>query len=309
MNHAALPSLKMYWWPGMELNGRLLRLIKAGGVNFSWRYPHVKNFGDQLAPLIVSLLSGRSVTFSKQAGAGRLLSLGSILHFIGDGDVVWGSGLAKAADAECAKRAKGVKILAVRGPRTRTALNAVGVDCPEAYGDPALLLPQLVTNDVGKQHAVGIVPHFQHHAEVRKQWMQRGSGVVKLINVTAPCADVVRDILSCEVILSSSLHGVIVAEAYGIPAVFLDRGWGGGLKIRDYYESTDREPVMVRYDGLGNLRKYVDAALGAPPPRIDLAPLLAGLREYLDVPDPAPTATWMSFSTNSNHLGEVFRPR
>lgn len=50
-----------------------------------------------------------------------------------------------------------------------------------------------------------------------------------------------NEILSCKKIVSSSLHGLIVAHAYGIPAIwqkFSDNIFGDDIKYIDYLESV-----------------------------------------------------------------------
>ena len=51
----------------------------------------------------------------------------------------------------------------------------------------------------------------------------------------------VNDIRASKLVISSSLHGIIIAEAYGVPAVFLDETENAAqLKYDDYYYSTGR---------------------------------------------------------------------
>ncbi|MFD1079906.1 polysaccharide pyruvyl transferase family protein, partial [Longispora fulva] len=50
-----------------------------------------------------------------------------------------------------------------------------------------------------------------------------------------------KEILECEKVLSTSLHGLIVAHAYGIPAVWVkmsDKIFGNDIKYADYLESV-----------------------------------------------------------------------
>lgn len=54
----------------------------------------------------------------------------------------------------------------------------------------------------------------------------------------------VDEIKSCKKIVSSSLHGCIIAESYGIPVewiVLSDKVLGNGFKFRDYLSATDRK--------------------------------------------------------------------
>ncbi len=63
-----------------------------------------QNFGDALAPLVVSLVSGRPATYA--TGPAKLLALGSIFFALKSHDVVWGAGLAKKEHVEYARRSR-----------------------------------------------------------------------------------------------------------------------------------------------------------------------------------------------------------
>jgi len=61
-----------------------------------------------------------------------------------------------------------------------------------------------------------------------------------------PVADVVAEISKCEAVLSSSLHGLVVADSFGIPnrrAVASDLLTGGDYKFRDYYSAFGISPA------------------------------------------------------------------
>lgn len=198
-----------------------------------------KNFGDVLSRYIVRAMAGRSVVHARRAP--RLLAVGSILRLAKPGDIIWGSGLSRPSPV-----CPNLGIFALRGPLTRKiASDQFGyTKAPEIYGDPALLLPRLLdASQVARKDRVGFVPHYvdrDHH--VTQSLRSQGFSV---IDVLAPPLEVVRRIVSCSFIYSSSLHGVIVAEAFGIPAVWVelsDGVVGGGFKFRDYYLASGRQP-------------------------------------------------------------------
>jgi pyruvyltransferase len=203
------------------------------------------NFGDELSPYIVQKLSGKKVKFFNTPSPTKVgyMAVGSILHHLGIGMKwceVWGSGLMSQNN----KLTHPKKIHAVRGPLTRKFLMEQGIECPDIYGDPALLLPRLFNPKVKKKYRVGIVPHF---VDQKDAWVELQSlkGEVLLINVYEPVEKVITDILSCQAILSSSLHGLIVADAYRIPSLWIrlsDKVKGGGFKFRDYLLSIGVDP-------------------------------------------------------------------
>ena len=140
---------------------------------------------------------------------------------------------------------------AVRGPLSREALLKAGIECPEVYGDPALLLPRFFNPPVSKCYEIGIVPHY---IDKGHPWVEqyKGNPRVLIIDVESGIGSFVRAVKSCKVILSSSLHGLICADAYGIPNVWIklsDIVLGGDFKFRDYRLSINAEepsPIDVR---------------------------------------------------------------
>ncbi|MAY23669.1 MAG: exosortase [Flavobacteriaceae bacterium] len=207
-----------------------------------------ENYGDLLGKYLVEKISGRPVQwidpkkaqgwfFSKKVYA----TIGSILGHIKKGWIVWGSGII-SRDTQV----PAATFLAVRGPQTRTYLLEKGYAVPEVYGDPALLLPNYYQPEVAKTHALGIIPHISDYAQVSEQY-QNLEGVKVISLFTNDIEATTREILSCESIISSSLHGLIVPHAYGIPAVwaqFSDRVFGDGIKYRDYFESVALPPYQ-----------------------------------------------------------------
>lgn len=201
------------------------------------------NFGDALSPLVVSLLSGRNVVYRN--GGGKLVGLGSIFFALESGDCVWGAGFADARHISYALRARDVIYRAVRGPRTRDILRHNHIDCPEVLGDPAILLPLIVADDVPIQFEIGVVPHWSQYRVFAGAFRDPR---VRVIDVCQERDEVARQILSCSVIVATSLHAIIFAEAYGRAALCLSLEAAAPLslfKFQDYFESTDRD-LFVR---------------------------------------------------------------
>ena len=155
---------------------------------------------------------------------------------------IWGTGLIYHANTI---KSKPGKIHAVRGPLTRERLLANNIECPEVYGDPALLFPRFYDKNVNIQYQVGIIPHYIDRNnpwvafQSRKKW-------VKIIDILSEAYDLIDQVRSCELIISSSLHGLIAADAYGIPAIWIElsnRVIGDGFKFRDYYGSIGIDAI------------------------------------------------------------------
>jgi len=219
-------------------------------VKLWWWEPEngTSNFGDALSPYIVQKVSGKEVVKANLTKR-KLISfeeinfaIGSILHRIPPKSRlslyskkanVWGSGI--VGENSYVQEAN---FCAVRGPKTREKLLRLGYKVPDVYGDPALLLPQFYHPETPKKYAYGIIPHYVDYDLVKHHL---NSSDVRVINLLDSIETVVEDILSCERTISSSLHGVIVSHAYGIPSVwsiFSDKVYGEGFKFYDYFESV-----------------------------------------------------------------------
>ncbi len=190
------------------------------------------NFGDMLTPIILEHY-GIDCCYADIADA-EALCIGSIARHARPGTIVLGSGAMRNDDTLCADS----RWIWVRGPRTRAMVLRDGGDCPEIYGDPALLLPRIISRKDPIKYAVGIVPHVRHYREAKEKYPSH-----RVINLaTTDPISVLKEILHCEKIISSSLHGLVVAHAYGIPAAWVKFSAplaGDDVKFHDHYESGD----------------------------------------------------------------------
>lgn len=224
------------------------------------------NFGDIVTPYLIEKMSGKKALLcSPYCLRDFFLMTGSIIRRACARSIVWGSGL-MFRDQEI-KKPKVVH--AVRGPLTRTRLLELGYDCPEVYGDPALLLPRYYSPQLEKRWEVGIIPHFIDFPEVQRSISDER---IRVINLLAPVEEVVDQILRCEWTLSSSLHGVIVSHTYGIPSrhvQFSDKIAGDGTKFSDYFLSVGIEPYKpvtlkmnkLSYGELVSMRQETDCTI------------------------------------------------
>jgi len=202
----------------------------------AFQHPDTDNFGDTLSLPILSHFLGGPVELADRSENGKVLAVGSILNAMRPGDFVWGAGVQE----DRRYQAEGATFLAVRGPLTRSAIDVA--DVPTVYGDPGLLLPFVYDPDVEVTHDLGIVPHFVD-AEESKSRRNRGH---LHISTQQDWRAVVRQIKSCRRIIATSLHGIVTAEAYGIPVMWHGSYTGKirstNLKFQDYFLGTGREP-------------------------------------------------------------------
>ncbi|WP_417218646.1 polysaccharide pyruvyl transferase family protein [Arthrobacter sp.] len=209
------------------------------------------NFGDTIGPWLVSRISGRRPVNSRwvQGTGPALFTVGSVFgHLTKPGEHVWGSGLIGPPGAAKLDQLRGAppkRIHAVRGKKTREVLiRELGWDVPEVYGDPALLLPRYYQpKPSNRPRKIGLVPHYKH-----KKLFKPLEGVgVTTIDVAMGLEPVVDQIASCSAVISTSLHGIIVAQSYGIPWLWVrleDSQLGGGaFKFEDFFSLLARDEV------------------------------------------------------------------
>ena len=250
-----MASIPLFYWSEIKFAGR-----------------SKENYGDLLSKYIVEKISGGQVkwvqpkkqpwyTFNKT----NYLAIGSIIHHATRNSIIWGSGL---IDEQL--RIERANFKAVRGPRTREYLLQFGYECPEIYGDPALLLPTIYFPEPGKCYEIGIIPHYTDFQSVNDQY--RSNPEILVIDLlTMDVEQVTNEILKCESLISSSLHGVIVAHAYKIPCVwveFSDKLFGSGVKFFDYLESVKlppyKPPALSKPLSIPEIKQIIESYTSLP---------------------------------------------
>lgn len=189
-----------------------------------------QNFGDVLTANILKHYGIEYQHTNKQKEA-NYFSTGSIVRLAKNATVL-GSGIIRQGEDLDPNNTYRF----VRGPLTRKRILECGGSCPEIYGDPALLLPRFCSSSE-KKYKVGLIPHYQDYKRVKEQY--KDYHVINVVNNNP--LEVAKEISSCEKIISSSLHGIISAHAYDIPAarVIFSKLHGDGSKFEDYCASVD----------------------------------------------------------------------
>ena len=203
----------------------------------------INNLGDELSPLIVEyMLSRRGISPDTPVDKTRhLYAVGSIIFFGYQDATVWGSGLLEQPSfvrrLTRGRLLRRLDIRCVRGPKTRQVMKKSGFRCPEVYGDPGCLMPLIYQPKVEKSLDYVVIPHMSMEEKLRQQIPEENVLSMKTTDYRA----VIDKICSAKKVISSSLHGIILAEAYGVPAVFYqDRPGHLNFKYADWYESTGR---------------------------------------------------------------------
>lgn len=215
---------------------RLARWRLAAGAPLWWHVGR-PNFGDDINPTFFRAISGQPMRFAPDRRLPHLLGAGSILAKATPASVVCGSGFLEPPGGGFATPAE---VVAVRGECSQVAL---GCRADVALGDPLVLVGD-VTPTVEKRHRFGLVPHVLSIAE----WRARNTHGLHLIDPGHEPWSVIGQIAACETILSQSLHGLIVADALGIPNVWIapsDGMVGGRFKFDDYFSTLDHPKEAV----------------------------------------------------------------
>jgi len=222
-------KIRLFWWNEIKLQGK-----------------SKENYGDLLGKYLVEKITQKQVVWSKPNTFSIAnffkpiyVTVGSILTHVNSKCIVWGSGIISKEYA-----IKKAEFLAVRGPQTRNHLISQGYNVPEVYGDPALLMKNYYNPKIDKEFKIGVIPHYRDFKKV-ETFYNYEKGITLIDLMTNDVEKTTDAFLKCEKIVSSSLHGVIVAHAYGIPAVwqkFSGDVFGDDIKYQDYFESVSIAP-------------------------------------------------------------------
>jgi pyruvyltransferase len=272
---------------GEDMESDTVRCWSKGGPgNKVW------NWGDAISPTLFESITGAAPKILDYTDLGadpHIMICGSTMKWTTAGSILWGIGEIADDMKFVVPGVRPLGVAAVRGPLTRQRLIRAGIDCPDVYGDPALLFPRFYRPSSEKTHALGVIPHYVD-IDLPRLGLLRNDPRVKVIDITqanTPVEDrivsFINEVASCRAIVSSSLHGVILADAYGIPAKWMrlsELVYGGGFKFRDYFQSVDQaaraDAPLTALGGFDEIIAAVQSdfvAFGAV--RLDLDRLLA----------------------------------
>lgn len=212
------------------------------------------NFGDALSPAVVEYVSGRRTLWAPFTKA-DLVGVGSILQDVGrdhdeprpDGSkpFIWGTGLMYPHGG---KYVKNLRIKILRGPLSATVLR-VPADC---FGDPGLLAREALNlGEIVREDRIALVAHHKHIDDPMLAELLKIEPALKLVDPRDDLRSVVRAIASSAHVISSSLHGLIVADSFGIANTWLNpQGIHANpeFKFYDYATGVQRPlapPVML----------------------------------------------------------------
>ncbi|WP_304617855.1 polysaccharide pyruvyl transferase family protein [Paracoccus sp. (in: a-proteobacteria)] len=254
-----------------------------------WWVPKSKgiNLGDEISPLVLSHVSGREVVRGSPNDCDGI-AIGSVFN-PGMADArkrtkplfVWGSGTGKPSP--CSMRQMSVTISALRGPLTAGQIEG----CPDVpFGDPGLFVREIWPGPAEgtERTKVGLIPHHSMLKHPALKQFKQAFGDVVILDFTDPdIAKTLSRLAHCSRVVSSSLHGLIFADAYGIPSLFWKESettvpW----KYQDYFEGVGREGFCHRNSTEiveTTLKEGIDALPFSHLPEQRCLQVLDGLRE------------------------------
>lgn len=221
-------------------------------------YTDINNMGDQLNVIIVEKIFGYKVKKAKRYNCQCLgigSSLGSMLwddkihirffqqmsRMLFDEVDIWSTGfLCEKLDNDSFFR-NNVNFRALRGELSKKRVEKIinkKLDIPT--GDGGLLAAQLFDKAFKKKYSIGIIPHMREKSDIYFKELYNNYENAIMIDLQDDPMSVLKTIAQCEVIISSSLHGLIVADSFGIPNKYIkvtNKPHGDGFKFRDYYSS------------------------------------------------------------------------
>ncbi len=227
-------------------------LINAYVDDDTWTGIRHSNWGDDLNYYFISHLTKRPIVFlhrfwlAKKLNFKNYLCIGTLLDAVNysrESTIVWGTGVSGQDRLFTIPK----EIRSVRGKKSIEFLQQKNMPYPALVGDPALILPLFYQpKNKEKKYKLGIIPHvidLEH--PVIKQIQSENSNEVLIINLSKfdKWTDIIDQICNCDCIASSSLHGLITSDTYGVPNCWIELSGkisGGHFKFYDYASSVNR---------------------------------------------------------------------
>jgi hypothetical protein len=215
---------------------------------YHWPAP---NFGDTLSQRVVAWISGREVVNVRPKQA-QLFAIGSLMHVLarffadpparGARPILRGTGLLNPISRR--EFLDNLDILILRGP-VGAAICRVPMT---EFGDPGLFAPEALGPVPDRRDQVAVIPHHSQMEDRAISGMVARDPRLKLVDPRATPEKVCAEIAASAHVVSASLHGLIVADAYGIASTWMDPGEQGRMKYLDYAASVGRympHPVEI----------------------------------------------------------------
>lgn len=215
-------------------------------------FNNLPNVGDQLNSYLIDNLFNVEVVLAP-ANVAQVMAVGSILEELcvsrnvlcaeENPITVWGTGFI-TDHREQLNFIRKVNVCALRGEKSKAIVEKImGEKIKCVLADPGLLVSKIYSQEE-KKYDIGIVPHYVdiNNPAMKKALLHYKNSI--LIDVTENPSEVIRKITRCRNIISSSLHGLIIADSFGIPNQWVkcsEKIIGDSFKYEDYYSAFGKQ--------------------------------------------------------------------
>lgn len=216
---------------------------------FYWRpnRPELQqNFGDEMTKWILRRVTNKKLKSVSCNYQGKLLSIGSVMHYAKNDDYIWGTGvngkIKTNTNTYISNKINRLNIHAVRGEKTKQILIKHGLKCPDVFGDPGLLFSHLYPEFKAKpiKNNIKIFSHY-HDKKFFESEEFNQVNKISIIHADWSFEKILNEILECEFLISTALHGLIIADSFNIPNRYMRVTESEHLlKFDDYYSGTNR---------------------------------------------------------------------
>jgi pyruvyltransferase len=200
----------------------------------------VDNVGDILNVELIEHYTHKKVLYPPLIGKFKhLLAVGSVLDQMTENTIVLGSGLISPQKITNIQQLGDIR--ALRGELSKKLLeDKFNIELNIKLGDFALLFPKIYNPIVQTEYEFGLVLHYVDENHKIKDLVSKLGGKVISVKQRPHCF--IDELVMCKKIISSSMHGLILSDAYNIPNKRIklsDNVFGGDFKFNDYYSTTD----------------------------------------------------------------------
>lgn len=246
-------------------------ILMAQGTGF--------NAGDFFALWIAPMVSGRIPNLPSDPKTNKcsLAVVGSILQW--GIRYKWGPGFIEPTknlqkDTE--------KVFALRGPESYNIAQSspYATTVSKVYGDPGLLMSWYYQpHNQTKSYSLCLIPHYVETNAPALAGILSGWNGAHQLNIKDPLFHIMDEIVKCEFVLSSSLHGIIFSDSYGVPNAHMtltNHVTGGNFKFDDYFGAVNRTRTTLELVNRTSVKtdeiKYI-MDKSSQPAQINLLPL------------------------------------
>ena len=215
------------------------------------------NFGDEFPKDLITKLLKRPIEPTNNPEKAELFAIGSILSYLpiklSRKVYVWGSGfISNEKEKDTQLPLDQIVYTAVRGEYTKDRLQKY-INPSITLGDPGILV-SMVYQASRKTEKIGVVPHY---VDVKNELVERLRNDERflVIDPLDSPETVAKEISSCKCVFSSSLHGLIFADSYGIPnarVCFSNKVYGGDYKFKDYCSGVGQKYRIAETNDIWN---------------------------------------------------------